>query len=182
MSAETGFAPVWDGESRVLILGSFPSVKSRAEGFYYGNPQNRFWRTVCGFFAETVPRDIEGKKDFLRRRHIALWDVVSACEIEGSSDASIRGAKIADVGALAERLPLRAVLCNGRKAYGLLLERFPRLAPLARLLPSTSPANPRFSEEAWNRELSLALEPFSEKGLTNGEKCGRIEEKEQRAL
>ncbi len=77
-----GFAPVYDGNSKVLILGSFPSVKSRRVDFYYGNKQNRFWKTVCGYFGEEVPPTVEEKKDFLARRHIALWDVALECEIE----------------------------------------------------------------------------------------------------
>ena len=85
-----GFSPCFDGASVLLILGSFPSVKSRQEGFYYGNPQNKFWKTVCAYFGEGVPGDVAAKKDFLFRRKIALWDVVISCEIDGSKDASIK--------------------------------------------------------------------------------------------
>lgn len=147
-----GFEPCYFADSRVLILGSFPSVRSRAQGFYYGNPQNRFWRTVCSFFGEDVPPDIACKRDFLRRRRIALWDVVTACEIDGSSDASIRGAELADVAALVRRVPVEAVLCNGKTAYSLLLRT--GMPPVRTVcMPSTSPANPRFSQAAWQEEL-----------------------------
>ena len=88
-----GFPPVYDTHSEVLILGSFPSVKSREISFYYGNKQNRFWKTVCAFFGEDVPDSVEGKKAFLLRRKIALWDMVTECEIVGSADASIQNAK-----------------------------------------------------------------------------------------
>ncbi len=156
MRAE-GFAPVWDENSRILILGSFPSVKSREEGFYYGNRRNRFWGVVCGFFGEEIPDTVQGKRDFLLRRGIALWDVVTSCEIVGSSDASIRGEKIADLPALLSRSKIGSVLCNGTKAYSLLIESFPSLAERAVLLPSTSPANPRFSAKAWEEALARGL-------------------------
>ena len=149
MSRAAGFPPVYDGESRLLVLGSFPSVMSRKTAFYYGNPQNRFWRTVCGFFGEEVPQDVAGKREFLLRRHIALWDAVTSCEIAGSSDASIRKEEIADIPALLLKSGAAAIFCNGSKAYALLKEHFPQLLGMARLLPSTSPANPRFSAQVW---------------------------------
>lgn len=164
-----GFEPVFDGNSRVLILGSFPSVKSRAEGFYYGNPQNRFWRAVCGFFGEEPPATVEKKREFLLRRGIALWDVVESCEIVGSADASISAPAAADIPRVARgEMP---ILCNGATAYRLLIENFPELAPRAQKLPSTSPANPRFSGEAWHTALShifpkgsAGAREFSQKG------------------
>ncbi len=149
-----GFPPVYNGESRLLILGSFPSVMSRGVNFYYGNPQNRFWRTVCGFFGEEVPQETEKKREFLLRRQIALWDVVVSCEIEGSSDAAIRNEIIADLPALLEGSRVERIFCNGSKAYSLLTERFPQLSGAAKKLPSTSPANPRFSERVWHEALS----------------------------
>lgn len=147
-----GFAPFIAPDSRLLVLGSFPSVKSRAQGFYYGNPQNRFWRTVCGFFGEEVPADIAGKKAFLLRRKIALWDVVTACEIAGSADASIRGEQLADVAALLAGSAVEAVFCNGKTAYAL-LQRGAPLPVRTECLPSTSPANPRFRVAVWEDRL-----------------------------
>lgn len=152
-----GFEPVFNGESRLLVLGSFPSVKSRQTGFYYGNPANRFWRTVCGYFGEEIPSDTEGKKQFLLRRNIALWDVVTSCEIVGSSDASIRNEKVADVRSLIGHSRITAVFCNGSKAYTLFTERFPAYIPLVKRLPSTSPANPRFSAEEWKNAFDLVF-------------------------
>ena len=116
-----GFAPVFDENSRVLILGSFPSVKSRETGFYYGNPQNKFWRTLG---------------------------------IEGSSDASIQGETVADVASLVKGSNIRRILCNGTTAYHLFQRHFPELVPIAKKLPSTSPANPRFCIEPWLEALS----------------------------
>ncbi len=154
-----GFGPVFDAESRLLILGSFPSVKSRAVSFYYGNPQNRFWKTVCGFFGQTIPADTDGKRNFLLARHIALWDVVESCTVCGSSDASIEDAAIADIPSVLNAAPVKKIFCNGSKAYGLFTERFPQYIEMTQKLPSTSPANPRFSEETWKRALSEALCP-----------------------
>lgn len=151
MTRAEGFEPVFDGSAKLLILGSFPSVKSRAVQFYYGNPQNRFWRTVCGFFHEEIPASADGKRAFLLRRHIALWDVVVSCEIVGSSDASIRGEKIADVGALLRQTGIQRVFCNGSAAFALLKKYFPAVE--AKRLSSTSPANPRFSAEEWTAAL-----------------------------
>ena len=82
--------PVFDENSEILILGSFPSVKSREQGFFYGHPQNRFWKVTAAVFEEEVPVSIEEKREFLLRNHIALWDVIESCEIEGSADSSIK--------------------------------------------------------------------------------------------
>ena len=156
MERAFGFEPVYSEDSRVLILGSFPSVKSRAVGFYYGNPQNRFWKTVCGYFGEDVPADTEGKREFLLRRKIALWDVVTSCEIKGSSDASIRAEAVGDLQSLFQKCGASRILCNGSKAYTALLETAPALLPYAVRLNSTSPANPRFTVQEWHTALKEA--------------------------
>ena len=148
-----GFAPVYDRESRLLILGSFPSVKSRQIDFYYGNKQNRFWRTVCGFFKESVPESTEGKKEFLLRRKIALWDMATACEIRGSSDASVKNAELADLSEVLEKAKIEKILLNGALAYRLFIQRYADLSLPYVKMPSTSPANPRFSKEIWEKEL-----------------------------
>lgn len=152
-----GFGPVYDAESKVLILGSFPSVKSRAVGFYYGNRQNRFWHTMSAFFHEEgLPcQGTEEKIAFLHRHHVALWDVVESCDIVGSSDLSIENEKVADIPSVLRESRVGAIFCNGAKSYELLGRRFPELLPMAKLLPSTSPANPRFSRERWFEALSL---------------------------
>ena len=144
-----GFAPVFDEKSRVLILGSFPSVKSRAVGFYYGNPQNKFWRTLGAFFHEEPPKDTEGRRAYVLKHGVALWDVVLSCTIAGSSDASIERETVADVASLIKGSGIRRILCNGTTAYRLFAEHFPELVPFAKKLPSTSPANPRFCPEPW---------------------------------
>ena len=150
---KTGFAPVFDGESRVLNLGSFPSVKSRQIEFYYGNKQNRFWGMLCGYFGETVPETTAGKRDFLARRKIALWDMVVACEIEGSADASVKNAETADLNEILEKAPIEKILLNGTLAYELFINRYADIPIPYQKMPSTSPANPRYQKEVWTKEL-----------------------------
>ena len=148
-----GFAPVYDEKSVVLILGSFPSVKSRKEGFYYGNPQNRFWRMLASFFGEELPKSIPEKESFLRRNRVALWDMIASCEIVGSADASIKGEETVDVSTILGHAPIRCVLCNGTKSHELLEKGHPELLPITKKMPSTSPANPRYREEIWHAAL-----------------------------
>lgn len=134
--------PVFDSHSRVLLLGTMPSPASREQGFYYGHPQNRFWRMLAAIFDEPVPRTIEEKRDMLLRHHIALWDVLASCEIEGASDASIRDAQPNDLARIFDAADIRAVFATGTKAgelYRKLIE--PTLDAPCTTLPSTSPAN-----------------------------------------
>lgn len=134
--------PVFDSRSRVLLLGTMPSPASREQGFYYGHPQNRFWRVLAAIFDEPAPRTIEEKRDMLLRHHIALWDVLSSCEIEGASDASIRDAQPNDLARIFDAADIRAVFATGTKAgelYRKLIE--PTLDAPCTTLPSTSPAN-----------------------------------------
>ncbi|MBR2597299.1 MAG: DNA-deoxyinosine glycosylase [Clostridiales bacterium] len=141
-------APVFDKDSKVLILGSFPSVRSREEGFFYGHPQNRFWKVTSRIFGEELPVTIEEKKAFLIRNHIALWDVIGSCEIDGSSDSSIRDVTVNDLSVILGTADIRAIFLNGKKAEQYYLKYlFPILKRDAVCLPSTSPAN-----AAWNLE------------------------------
>ena len=149
-----GFLPVFDKNSRVLILGSFPSVKSREIAFYYGNKQNRFWRTICGYFGEQIPETTQGKREFLQRRNIALWDMVVSCEIEGSADSSIKNVEIADLSEIFKTANIEKILLNGTLAYELFLSRYSDCNIPYIKMPSTSPANPRFQEEIWRKELN----------------------------
>ncbi len=151
---KTGFAPVFDKESKVLILGSFPSVKSRKIEFYYGNKQNRFWKMLCGYFGEEIPESTEEKNAFLYRRNIALWDMVTACEIEGSADSSVKNAEVADLRLVLDRADIRKILLNGTLSYQLFLSRYTDLTIPFEKMPSTSPANPRFDEKIWWKALN----------------------------
>lgn len=134
--------PVFDSRSRVLLLGTMPSPASREQGFYYGHPQNRFWRVIAAIFDEPAPRTIEEKRDMLLLHHVALWDVLASCEIEGASDASIRDAQPNDLARIFDAADIRAVFATGTKAgelYRKLIE--PTLGAPCTTLPSTSPAN-----------------------------------------
>lgn len=134
-------------------MGSFPSVKSRQIDFYYGNKQNRFWKMLCGYFGEEIPPTTAEKKAFLFRRQIALWDMVVSCEIEGSADASVKNAEVADLSQVLERANIRKILLNGALAYKLFTEKYAALPIPYAKMPSTSPANPRYDENKWRQAL-----------------------------
>jgi len=152
-SRKIGFAPIFDENSLILILGSFPSVKSREIDFYYGHKQNRFWKMLCGYFNEEIPETVEGKKDFLKRRKIALWDMVVSCEIKGSADASVKNAETADLNVVLRRANIQKILLNGTLSYELFLKSYANLTIPYEKMPSTSPANPRYEEKTWRRAL-----------------------------
>ena len=149
-----GFPPVFDENSRVLILGSFPSVKSRQVDFYYGNRQNRFWKMLCGYFGEEIPPTKEEKTAFLLRRKVALWDMVAACDIVGSSDASVKNAQILRLENLLKKTRVEKILLNGALAYGLFVKEYGDLPISYEKMPSTSPANPRYEESIWQQALN----------------------------
>ena len=156
------FPPVFDENSRVLILGSLPSETSRAAGFYYMNPRNRFWKVISALFREEfTSMSAAEKADALVKRGIALSDVISSCEIHRSSDASIKNAKCTDVSEILRRSHVEKILLNGGKAHALFLRFFPDLAPLTVCLPSTSPANARRSLESLIEEWRTAIGPLS---------------------
>ena len=155
---EHGFEPVFDEHSRVLVLGSFPSVLSRANAFYYGNPQNRFWRVIAACLGAPVPPNegdpladgglatldasIAAKRVMLLNGGVAVWDVIESCDIKGSSDASIRNVVPAHIERITGAAPIEVVVCNGGTA-GRLYKRYlqERTGLQAVVLPSTSPAN-----------------------------------------
>lgn len=140
------FAPVFDDRSRVLILGTFPSVKSRENAFYYGHPQNRFWRVLAALWGESLPESIPDKTAFLLQHHIALWDVVERCDITGSSDSSIKEVVPNAIGELLSKTSITQLFANGKTA-DTLYRRYvePEISRTIRALPSTSPANAAWS-------------------------------------
>ncbi len=150
---KTGFAPVYNRESKVLILGSFPSVKSRETEFYYGNKQNRFWRMLCGYFNEEIPLTTQEKVAFLHRNKVALWDIVTSCDIQGSADSSVKNAELADLSEMLGKANIQKILLNGTLAYDLFCKRYGNINIPFVKMPSTSPANPRFDEKIWQKEL-----------------------------
>ncbi|MCR5816968.1 MAG: DNA-deoxyinosine glycosylase [Ruminococcus sp.] len=134
--------PVYAKNSRVLILGSFPSVKSREAKFFYSHPQNRFWRVLARLFDEPIPESVADKKKLLITHHIALWDVIKSCEIEGSSDTSISDVTPNDISVILGTADIAAIFCNGTKAYELYNRHIKPIVKTSALkLPSTSPAN-----------------------------------------
>ena len=136
------FPPVYDAESEILILGSFPSVKSREIMFYYGHPQNRFWRVLAAVYNADVPQNTDEKTRFLLKHHIALWDVLASCEITGSADSSIKNAVPNDLSVILSRADIRRIYTNGKmseKYYKRFSEEITGRGSVC--LPSTSPAN-----------------------------------------
>lgn len=152
------FMPVFDESSELLILGSFPSVKSREQGFYYGHPQNRFWKVLAAVCGCELPCTIAEKKELLLANHIAIWDVIDSCDIIGSSDSSIKNVVPADIAGILTKTQITRIYANGKTA-GNLYEKFSKekTGMEITVLPSTSPANAAFSLErlieCWSREL-----------------------------
>lgn len=134
--------PLFDQNSKILILGSFPSVKSREQNFFYGHPQNRFWRVVSAVFGCELPITIPKKRTFLLSHGIALWDVIGSCEIEGSSDNSIKDVVPNDLGIIFKTCKIKHIFTNGNVANELYRKLiFPKTGIENIQLPSTSPAN-----------------------------------------
>ena len=150
--------PVYDDRSKILILGSFPSVKSREGQFFYHHKQNRFWKVLAAVFEDTLPETIEEKKEFVLRHNIAIWDVIASCDIEGSSDSSIKNVTPTDLKQILDHCQIRQIYANGNKA-GALYKKYQQ--PLTEreilVLPSTSPANAAWSldrlYEKWSEIL-----------------------------
>ena len=152
------FPPLYDEHSGILILGSFPSVKSREQLFFYGHPQNRFWKVLSSVLNCPVPQDIPEKRSMLLTHHVALWDSIGQCEIEGSSDASIEAVVPNDLSPIFSAAEIRQVFCNGKKSwemYRLYQEKATGMPAVC--LPSTSPANASWSLErliaAWGEQI-----------------------------
>ena len=154
-----GFGPVYNSESRILILGSFPSVKSREQAFFYGHPRNRFWKVLAAVLKEEEPQTVEEKKAMLFRRGVAVYDVIEQCSIIGSSDSSIKDVVPADLGKIVGESQIQKVYTNGKTA-GKLYKKYQDKEmnlPMEEL-PSTSPANAAYSleklTEIWSSTIS----------------------------
>ncbi len=150
--------PVFDENSEILILGSFPSVKSREAKFFYGHPQNRFWRVTAALMNEETPRTIEEKRAFLLRNKIAVWDVIGSCDITGSSDSSIKNVVPNDISVILNNSNVKRVFTNGAAAYNLYKKHIEKAAGREAVrLPSTSPANAAYSVERLISEWRVIL-------------------------
>lgn len=153
--------PVFDKHSRVLILGSFPSVKSREEGFFYGHRQNRFWPLIAALTGEATPKTVEAKRTLLLRHGIALWDVLAACDITGSADSTIKNATPNDLAPILTAAPIELVITNGRTAHAHYVKHtYPITHREAVCLPSTSPANAACSLPTLIDAWGTVLYPF----------------------
>ena len=145
---EHSIKPVYNADSKILILGSFPSVKSRESKFFYGHPQNRFWKVLAKVFETEVPITVEEKRIFLLEHQVAVWDVIQSCDIVGSSDSSIKNVKANDLSEILNVAEIRQIFVNGKKAeqyYKKYIEK--QINRKAICLPSTSPANAAWSLE-----------------------------------
>lgn len=149
------FDPVYNEHSKILILGSFPSVKSREAAFFYGHPQNRFWPLLARLLKEEKPETIEEKKAMILKHGIALYDAAEACDITGSSDVSMKNITPSDLSPILETGDIMAIFCNGRKSYDIVTKKMKREA---HLLPSTSPANASYSMERLEEQWKVILE------------------------
>ncbi len=154
------FPPLYDANSEILILGSLPSVKSREQMFFYGHPQNRFWKVMSAVLGEALPTTIEQKKQMLLKHRIALWDTIYSCDIIGSSDSSIKNVTPTDLGRILKESKVQRIFCNGGTS-GRYFQKYQQkvLGMEATVLPSTSPANAAFSVEKliriWGEALNL---------------------------
>lgn len=154
--------PVYDKNSKILILGSFPSVRSREQGFFYGHPANRFWRVIAAVLDSDEPKSVDEKRAFLLSHNIALWDVIASCEIVGSSDSSIRDVRPNDIGRILRAADIRAIFVNGKTAekyYDKYIKN--SVQRTAVCLPSTSPANAKWSIDGlireWKAKMSMLI-------------------------
>ena len=152
---EHPFGPLFGPESRTLILGSFPSVKSRERMFFYGHPQNRFWKVIAALYGCPVPVTVPEKKDLILSHGLALWDSIGSCVVSGSSDARIRDVRPNDLRIILDSCPVSRICCNGRKSHEIYVRYIqPQTGREALCLPSTSPANAQWSLErliaAWS--------------------------------
>jgi len=156
---EHPFGPLFSENSHVLILGSFPSVKSREQQFFYGHPQNRFWKVIAALYHREIPQTIPEKRALILENGLALWDSIAGCVITGSSDASIRDVRANDLGVILDRSPIRQIYCNGKTSW----QYYEKLIRLrtgreAVCLPSTSPANAQWTLDRLIAAWSVILE------------------------
>lgn len=152
---DRGFGPYFDEGSKILLLGSFPSPLSRKEKFFYGNPTNRFWKVLSQVYGEGCPSSIEEKKSFLKRHHLALYDVIERCSIIGAADSKIKDVEYTDLTLVLKKAKITKIICVGKKAYGLYVKKYGEGQCL--YLPSTSAANASFSLKKLVMEFKKVL-------------------------
>lgn len=153
-------SPLYNEKSEILILGSFPSVRSREEGFFYGHPRNRFWSVMAKICNAPVPLSVEEKTSLILDHHFALWDVIHSCEISGSADSTIKNVVPNDLSIILENAQIKKIFVNGKKAYSLYKKYMEKQIGISAVcLPSTSPANAGWSDdrlfECWKNEMGV---------------------------
>ena len=159
MRLQHEFQPIYDSRSKALILGSFPSVKSREQNFYYGHPRNRFWKLLAAICNEDTPAATDQKIALCLKHGIALWDVIQSCDIEGSSDSSIKNVRVNDLSVILDNCDIKCIFVNGSTAYNLFVKyQQTRTGREAVRLPSTSPANAAWSFDRLFSEWSIIRE------------------------
>lgn len=150
--------PIYNEHSKILILGSFPSVKSRESRFFYNHPQNRFWKVLATILKYPVPISIEDKKIMLLDNNIALWDTIKSCEIVGSSDSSIKNVIPNDISKIITESQITKIYTNGNTAHKMYMKYIFKDVELSeKVLPSTSPANARFSLDRLVEHWSIII-------------------------
>ena len=152
------FEPIYAKTSKILILGSFPSVKSREQNFYYGHPQNRFWKLISSIYNVSIPNTIENKVQLIINNNLAIWDVVKSCNIKGSADSSIKNVETCDINGLISKTNIKKIVFNGKKAAEEYFKYNKRIENIEYItLPSTSPANAKYNFEKlysiWKKEI-----------------------------
>lgn len=153
------FAPIYNKNSKILILGTFPSVKSREINFYYGHPQNRFWRVLSNVLETDLPITVEDKKDFLLSNNIAIWDVIHSCEITGSADSTIKSVVPNDLSVILNNADIKSIYVNGKTAEKLYNQYIKKKTKRDIIyLPSTSPANAQWNLQRLADEWSKIKE------------------------
>ena len=156
MNIKHPFPPLFDKDSRTLILGSFPSVKSREAMFFYGHPQNRFWKLIAALYGEEVPQSIDEKKSLILNHNLALWDSIQSCTITGSSDSSVKDVVPNDLSLIIDNSKVDRIFCNGALSHKMYMKFiFPKTNINATKLPSTSPANAAFSLDRLVKEWEI---------------------------
>ena len=157
MKVEHTFKPIYSKDSKILILGSIPSVVSREDNFYYAHPKNRFWKLISKILNVKEPITIEDKTKLILNNNLAIYDVIKSCEIQGSSDSSIKNVEINDINYIINNSSIEKIIFNGNKAYELYNKYETNKFSNTKVLPSTSPANARYSFEklynVWFKEL-----------------------------
>lgn len=157
MTTVKGLSPIFNPNSKILILGTIPSQASRETNTYYANNSNRFWKVICEYLKVAVPDTYDKKVQLLKQHNIAVWDLIDTCEIEGSKDSTIKDPKYNDLQWLLSYAPhIEAVLLNGKTAYEMYEKDFKRLDLPYRLVPSTSPINAKFDKQQWFEALDLS--------------------------